>query len=503
MIESPLGTIVIAGGGTAGWMAAAALSQVVDTSATSIVLVESEEIGTVGVGEATIPPIKSFNAMLGIDENEMLSATQGSFKLGIEFAGWGAAGESYIHPFGTYGREVGGIKFHQLWLKLRSEGLTAPYGDFCLSAMAASGGKFDRPSADPHSPLSLIDYAFHFDARLYAAFLRALAEGNGVTRVEGKIGDVEQRAEDGFIAALALTDGRRVEGDFFLDCTGFRSLLLGQALGSRFIDWSQWLPCDRAVAMPSARLADMPPLTRATAHHCGWQWRIPLQHRTGNGLVYSSRLVSDDEAAHLLRNNIEGEAFADPLFIGFTPGRRESAWIKNCVGLGLAGGFLEPLESTSIHLVQSGLSKLISLFPDARHAANERAEYNRLNALQWDYIRDFIILHYKVNRRGDSELWRQCAAMDVPETLDRKLGLFAGSGRMFRYDDELFTDPNWSAVMIGQGLIPERYDPLADALDPAALQKLAKDITGLFRHIVPQMPTHAQYLARHCPGKPM
>ncbi len=500
MTIAPLRNIVIAGGGTAGWMAAAALARVLSNSTTKITLVESEEIGIVGVGEATIPPIKRFNAMLGIDEFDFLRHTQGTYKLGIEFVDWGREGERYIHPFGVYGSEIDGVKFHQVWLRLRAQGLNIAYEDLCLSIVAARNHRFTPPNPDPRSPLSTLDYAFHFDAGLYARYLRRYAEAHGVERREGQITRVTQRADDGFITALVMADGTEISGDFFVDCTGFRGLLIEETLHSGYEDWSHWLRCNSAVAVPSARTTPLLPYTRSTARAGGWQWRIPLQHRTGNGYVFCNDAVSDDEASATLLANLDGEALAAPRFLRFTTGRRKKAWVKNCVALGLASGFLEPLESTSIHLVQSGLSKLIALLPDSSHAAHERDEYNRLTALQWEYIRDFIILHYILNARRGSAFWERCAAMDIPATLRRKIDLFAGSGRMFRYDDELFTDANWSAVMLGQGLVPARLDPLAANHNVDHMIGLLTQMRDVFRQSAQQMPTHEGYIAQHCQG---
>lgn len=503
MTRDPIRNIVIAGGGTAGWMAAAALSRLQANGVTRVTLVESEEIGIVGVGEATIPPIKTFNAMLGIDEDEFVAATQGSFKLGIEFVGWEREGASYIHPFAAFGHDIDGVKFHQIWLKMRAKGIPVPLSDLSLCISAAKHGRFDRPSGDPRSVLSQLDYAFHFDASLYAKFLRSYAEERGVVRQEGKIGAVALHPQTGFIEALELEDGRRIEGDLFIDCTGFRGLLIEEALKSGYEDWSQWLPCNRAVAVPCARTDPLLPYTRSTARAAGWQWRIPLQHRTGNGYVYCSEFVSDDEAAATLLAHLDGEALGDPRLLRFTTGIRKQPWVKNCVALGLASGFMEPLESTSIHLVQIGISKLLALFPDRSFPSHERDEYNRLTAIQWAQIRDFLILHYKQTARDGSPFWRHCQAMAIPETLARKMALFQSTGRLFRYDDELFTDASWTAVMVGQGMMPDRHDPLADALDDAEVHDMVGRMADAFQRAARAMPTHAEFIARHCAGRPM
>jgi tryptophan 7-halogenase len=498
MISDTIRNIVIVGGGTAGWMAAAALARLQHNGITKVTLIESDEIGIVGVGEATIPPIKTFNAMLGLDENEFLANTQGSFKLGIEFDGWWRAGERYLHPFGTYGSDIEGVKFHQLWLMLRSKGMTNPIGDFNLCEVASRGSRFDRPSANPRDVRSMLDYAYHFDAGLYAKFLRRYAETRHVVRREGKIVEVKQRADNGYIEAVMLADSSRIEGDLFIDCSGFTGLLIEQTLHTGYEDWSHWLPCNRAVAVPSARTEPLLPYTRSTARDAGWQWRIPLQHRTGNGHVYCSQFISDDEAAAILLANLDGEAMGDPRQLRFQTGRRKQAWNKNVVSLGLASGFMEPLESTSIHLVQSGISKLLSLFPTCQFANHERDEYNRLTQIEWEHIRDFLILHYHENERGGSDFWKHCATMEIPETLKRKIALFKGAGRLFRYNDELFTDSNWTAVMVGQGLLPDCHDPLADALDMQQTGQMLGRMTDVFHKAASAMPTHGAYIERHC-----
>jgi tryptophan 7-halogenase len=500
MNDGPIRNIVIVGGGTAGWMAAAALARLQDNGATKIILIESEDIGTVGVGEATIPPIKTFNAMLGIDEMDFVAKTQGSFKLGIEFDGWHQPGQAYLHPFAHYGSDINAIKFHQIWLMLRSKGMTNPIGDFNMCEVMSRGSRFDRPSTDPRNVSSLSDYAYHFDAGLYANYLRNHAETRGVKRLEGKIIRAEQRPEDGFIDAVILESGTRIEGDLFIDCSGFRGLLIEETLQTGYEDWSHWLPCDRAMAVPSTRTEPLLPYTRSTARQAGWQWRIPLQHRTGNGYVYCSDYISDDEAAATLLANLDGEALGDPRPLRFTTGRRKLAWNKNVVALGLASGFMEPLESTSIHLVQEGISKLLALFPDRSFAAHERDEYNRITATQWEQIRDFLILHYTANDRSGLPFWERCKAMTIPENLQQKIDLFAGTGRLFRYQDELFAESNWTAVLIGQGIIPKKNDPLADAMDVQQLGQMLGRMTQLFHQAAGAMPSHAAFIDRHCKG---
>ena len=495
---TPVETLVIVGGGTAGWMAAAAASRFLDDGRRKIVLVESEEIGTVGVGEATIPPILNFNAKLGIAEPDFVRATQATFKLGIEFANWGNVGERYMHPFGSIGRDFEGVAFHQIWSKFGAKAGVGPIADFSMACVAAKAGKFAPTASDPRSPLSQLGYAYHFDAGLYARFLRGYAEDNGVIRHEGRIESVEQDGESGFVTAVVLSDGRRIAGDLFVDCSGFRSLLLGQTLGVAYHDWSQWLPCDSALAVPSQRSEPLLPYTRATAHGAGWQWRIPLQHRTGNGHVYCSAFMDDGEAERLLLAHLDGAPLGQPRKIGFTAGVRDRLWEKNVIALGLSGGFIEPLESTSIHLIQTGISKLLWLFPDKRCTSTERDEYNRLMREQFDYIRDFIVLHYKATARGDTPFWRQMRDMPIPDSLARKIDLFREKGRILRYDHDLFDIPSWVAVMLGQGIVPLGHDAVADALDDerviAALRTLARHYTEQAQ----RMPAHADYIARFC-----
>ncbi|HEY0044149.1 MAG TPA: tryptophan halogenase family protein [Allosphingosinicella sp.] len=490
--------VVIVGGGTAGWMAAAAFSRFLGNGYTRIELIESDEIGIVGVGEATIPPIKTFNGMLGINENDFVRETQGTFKLGIDFQNWGQIGERYFHPFGAYGQEAHGVDFHQLWLRQRQRGAVPDISEWSMSAMAAMRGRFARPGPEARQPLTGLFYAFHFDAALYARFLRAFAEQNGVVRTEGKITGVEQRADDGFIEAVTLSDGRRVEGELFIDCSGFRGLLIEETLKTGYEDWTHWLPCDRALAVPTANVGPPDPYTRSTARHAGWQWRIPLQHRTGNGLVYSSAHLSDDQAAQLLLSNLEGAPLADPRPLRFTTGMRRQSWNKNVVALGLSSGFIEPLESTSIHLVQAGIARLMSLFPDRRFDPLERDEYNRSMRDQTEDVRDFIILHYHATRRDDSEFWNMCRTMTVPDTLAHKMALFKAKGRSFREGYELFGVASWVAVMIGQGVIPEGYDPIADALDEDKIWVAAEQMRASIAATAENMPPQAAFIDRCC-----
>lgn len=495
----PIRDVVIVGGGTAGWMAAAALSRLRGNGVTRVTLVESEEIGTVGVGEATIPTIRQFNALLGLDENDFVAKTQASFKLGIEFDGWTRPGHRYLHPFGSFGFDMEAVKFHQFWLKLQSQGQASSIEDYNLCAVMSHKGKFTRPVADPSSVLSQVTYAFHFDAGLYATYLRRYAEAHGVTRVEGKVAHVPLRATDGFIEAVVLADGRRIDGDLFIDCSGFRGLLIEGALQTGYEDWSHWLPCDRALAVPSANAGPPKPYTRAIARAAGWQWRIPLQHRTGNGYVYCSQDISDQAAADTLLSNLEGQALADPRPLRFVTGRRARMWNRNCVALGLASGFLEPLESTSIHLVQAGISKLLALFPDRGFNPVDIDAYNRLSRMQIEQVRDFIILHYKANDRPEP-FWRRAAAMDIPDSLATKVDLFRSRGRLFRFEDELFSENSWIAVLLGQGIKPDRWDPMADTLDPALVKHNFDRLRTVFARAADAMPSHGDFIARTCPA---
>jgi tryptophan 7-halogenase len=490
--------IAIVGGGTAGWMTAAALAKVLGRDYATITLVESDAIGTVGVGEATIPQINIFNRMLGIDENDFVRRTKGSFKLGIQFVDWTRKGHSYFHPFGKFGVDMEGVSFHAYWLRLRQMGLASDIGDYALMAKAAADGKFMRPVDAGNSPLSQIAYAFHFDAGLYALFLRDHAEARGVVRHEGKVINVVQRSTNGFVEAVELEDGTRVEADLFIDCSGFHGLLIEQTLKAGYDDWSNWLPCNRAVAVPCAGGEDLPPFTRSTAREAGWQWRIPLQHRVGNGYVYCSDHISDDEAAAKLLANLGGEALADPRFIEFTTGKRRKYWDKNVVAIGLASGFMEPLESTSIWMIQSGISRLLANFPDMNFAAVDRDRYNRVLTTETEEIRDFLVLHYKATERDDTPFWDYCRNMPIPERLDEKIRIFENSGRTFRENEELFNDTSWFAVMAGQGLKPRTYDPVANLMNLDLTKARLAEIKSAVAASADYMPKHRDFIAANC-----
>ena len=483
-----IGRVVILGGGTAGWMTAAALARTFGPRL-SITLLESDEIGTVGVGEATIPTIHWFNELVGLDEAAFLRATGATFKLGIEFVDWARPGQRYFHPFGQYGIPLSGVAFHHRWLKGQAEGLALPLSDFSLAHRLALEGRFARPVNDARSILSTLGYAYHFDASLYARHLRHLAEANGVTRVEGRLEQVERDPETGFVTALGTWRGDRIEGELFIDCSGFRALLIEGVMQAGYDDWSHWLPCDRAIAVPSARVAATTPYTRATARPAGWQWRIPLQHRTGNGYVYASRFVSDDEAAATLLGNLDGEALAEPRFLRFTAGKRRRAWIGNVVAIGLSSGFLEPLESTSIHLIQSGIAKLLTLFPDRDCDPAFARRFDTLFAADMDNIKDFLILHYHAQDRQDP-VWQHCRHMELPETLVEREAHYRRSGRVMVGSDELFREASWLAVLNGQGVLAENYNPLADTLDSAANRAQLEQVAALIARAAATLPLH-------------
>jgi tryptophan halogenase len=496
--ERDLRRIVIVGGGTAGWMAAAAISQALKGRPCEIELVESEEIGIIGVGEATIPPIVGFNQALQIDEFEFIKATQATFKLGIQFVDWARIGHRYFHPFGPYDVDLGGVPLHQLWLRGRRLGDSSAIEEYSMACAAAYRNRFDRPRPDPRSALSTYTYAYHFDAGLYAAFLRRYAEQRGVQRTEGKVVDVRLRAEDGFIDSVALEDGRQVSGDMFIDCSGFRGLFIEQALKTGYEDWTHWLPCDRAVAVPCESAGELTPYTRSTAHAAGWQWRIPLQHRIGNGYVYCSRFIEEEEATATLLANLDGAPLAAPRHLRFVTGRRRKFWNRNCLALGLAAGFMEPLESTSIHLIQTGIAKFLGKLPDRDMDAAVMEEYNRSTQSEFERIRDFLILHYHATERRDSPLWRYCAEMGVPDTLTRKTAHFRRDGHFLSEPGDLFQDNNWLAIYIGQLVWPDGYDAKADERDPHELTQQLKALRGLFAAAAGSMSTHRQFIDRYC-----
>lgn len=490
--------IVIVGGGTAGWMTAAALAKFLLPKHYSITLVESESIGTVGVGEATVPHIRYFNEVLGIDENEFMKKTNATYKLGIEFSNWGKLGDTYIHPFGVYGSALNDVSFHHYWLRAHLQGEASVIGDYAAGVMAAYAEKFSYPHADSRSLLSKYSYAFHIDASLYAQLLRNYSETRGVKRIEGKITKVDQHSDNGTITAITLESGARISGNFFIDCSGFRGLLINETLQTPFEDWSHWLPCDRAVAVPSARVGAPLPYTKATAREAGWQWRIPLQSRTGNGHVYASQYVSDDEAASGLLANLEGEPLANLNFLRFKTGRRQQSWNKNCVAIGLSSGFLEPLESTSIYLIQLAIMKLIEFFPSENLELGVASEFNRDLLMEYERVRDFLILHYHATTRDDSPFWNYCRTMSIPESLAYKMQLFREQGHVERYKRGMFLEPSWVAVYLGQGVLPRQYHPLVNKLDDNQLRQFMHGIRSSLVDQVSAMPSHSDSIARYC-----
>jgi tryptophan halogenase len=491
--------VVIVGGGTAGWMAAAALTKLLPSHCT-VHLIESEAIGIVGVGEATLPHIRGFNDSLGIDEAEFMAATRATFKLGIDFVNWGRIGDRYIHPFGAYGRDQSEVGFHQYWLRLLHEGApVAELEQYSMACMMARLNRFALPAADPDDIAGTFNYAYQFDATRFAPFLRAIAERLGCKRTEGRIVDVELEGESGNVEAVRLTDGRRIAGDLFIDCSGFVSLLLGKTLGEPWEDWSKWLPADRAVAMPCRTETAVTPYTSAIAMKDGWRWRIPLQHRTGNGYVYSSAFLSDEDATVALTGAVEGEPIADPRVLRFRAGRRARSWVRNCVGVGLSSGFLEPLESTSIYLIQAAITALVELFPERAIADSDRDEFNRVIDLEYDRIRDFLILHYHATERSDSPFWDYVRTMEIPDSLAEKLELFRRRGRVVKYREGVFFEASWIAVYLGQRVIPVGHDMRADVPPSAALQRGMEALRQKVEAIALAMPEHRQMITDYCP----
>lgn len=497
MSEKRIKKLVIVGGGTAGWMSASLLVKLLGTHM-DITVVESPDIGTIGVGEATIPPIQLFNNVLGINEDEFLKATQGTFKLGIQFENWGAVGDKYMHAFGPIGRQIGLTGFHHYWLRAKAAGHSSDLWDFSFNQQAAKADRFSRMKQIPNSPLEGLGRAFHFDAGLYAKYLRAGSTAAGVKHIEGFITKVQLDPETGFIRSLDLKDGTRLEGDFFLDCSGQRALLIGDALGVGYEDWGHWLPSNHAVAVQSENGLRLRPYTQSIAHKAGWQWRIPLQHRTGNGHVFSSDHMSVDEATATLMDNLEGAPITEPRAFPFKTGKRKKLWHKNCVAIGLSSGFMEPLESTSIHLIQTGVVRLAQMFPSSGFTAAAVNEFNTQVGFEYERVRDFIILHYHANRRTDSRFWTRCREMDVPEGLAHKINLFAETGAIFRENNELFAEDAWLQVLLGQGIMPKTYSPLADQLTDAQLNEYLANLRHIIGTNVPKLPGHADFIAHNC-----
>jgi tryptophan halogenase len=487
--------VVVVGGGTAGWMSAALLRRVLGETV-DIELVESEQIGIVGVGEATIPPIQHVNAVLGLDEAEFLRETSSTIKLAIRFENWRVQGEQYYHTFGAPGRSQAFCHFHHFWTRARQAGDPTSLWDYDLNYLCCDAGKFAKLQVK--DPMWEMQYAYHFDASLYGAFLRRYSEKRGVKRTEGLIEQVRLNGESGHVEALVLQGGQVIEGDFFIDCSGIRGLLIHQKLNTGYEDWEHWLPCDRAMAVPSERFDETLPFTRSIAHSAGWQWRIPLQHRNGNGLVYSSKHYSDDEAADILMNNLESEPLGDPKIIRYRTGRTRRQWNRNVVAVGLSSGFLEPLESTSIYLIQSAVVRLLHLFPHDGVTAALADEYNRQSQIEYETIRDFIIMHYYLNERDDSDFWRDTRNMDVPERLKRKIELFRANGTLVQDQHDIFLESSWLQVMLGQGVMPRDYHPIADSLTDAQLQDKLANTLRLKKEPLEKIPPHDRFLEMFC-----
>lgn len=483
--------IVIAGGGTAGWLAAATLAHQMG-EVLDITLVESAEIGTVGVGEATIPPMKAFHRLLRIDEQAFMKATHATFKLGIRFENWKSIGDSYIHSFGFTGKDTLITEFIHFWLRGKELGVAKEYPDYCPEHRAAVLNRFST-RCEPK-----LNHAFHLDAGLYAKFLRKIAEARGAKAIEGKIAQVEQDPHSGNITQLLLESGQKIPGDLFIDCTGFRGLLIEQTLRTGYEDWTHWLPCNSAVAVQTESTGPAVPYTRAIAHHAGWRWRIPLQHRVGNGLVFSNQYMSEDEAVGKLLNDIEGKTLTEPRIIRFVTGKRKKSWNKNCVAIGLASGFLEPLESTSIHMIMTALVRILRLLPDRNFTPTIIEEYNKQASSEMDHIRDFIILHYKVTERDDSPFWQYCRNMDIPEDLAHRLRLFKETGKIFQVEGELFRLNSWTQVMLGQGLIPEQYHPMVRAMKPNDLAAFLRGLHEQVVKLVDPLPAHSDFVREYC-----
>ena len=501
MSDDQIRNIVIVGGGTAGWMAASTLARLLPKGKATIRLIESEEIGIIGVGEATVPLMQIFNGMLGIDERDFVCKTEGTFKLGIEFRDWGDIGNVHFHGFGDYGEFIDGIAPHHYWMKLRELGDPTPLADHSFPTVLARKLRF-APSVTSGGEAAHYKYAFHFDASLYARYLRAYAEGLGVIRREGRIVDTVLRGEDGFVEAVVTADGERIDGDLFIDCSGFNGLLIEQALHTGYEDWSHWLPCDRAVAVPCEHGGAFTPYTIATAREAGWQWRIPLQHRIGNGYVYSSAYLDDARATETLLANLDGAPLAEPRILKFTGGHRRKFWNKNVVALGLAAGFMEPLESTSILLIQTGIARLVEMFPSRDFDPVLADEYNRMNTNEFERIRDFIILHYCLTRRDDSDFWRYCASVELPESLQRKIDVFLARGIIPLYGEESFLEPSWVAIFVGQNVLPRRYDPMVDRIDLDRLRAGMRHRCETIARMADALPLHAQFVERVCAARP-
>ena len=502
-MAKPIKNVVIVGGGTAGWMAAASLAKFAQVKDLSVCLIESSQIATVGVGEATVPNIVTFNRNLGIDEQELIKATQATFKLGIQFEDWYQPGTRFFHPFADYGLNIDQLEFHQYINRLTAQGKPHNIEDYCFASVMAKKGNFAQPHPNPPSPLADYSYAYHFDASLYAKYLQQFSGKLGVQHIDAKISHANVHQANGFIRSVSLQDGREISGDLFIDCSGFQGLLIEQTLGTGYENWSQWLFCDSAVTAQTQRNEVINPYTRSIAREAGWQWHIPLQHRTGNGYIYSSRFQSDDDAQQLFLAHLEGQLVNEPRKLNFTPGRRKQIWHKNCFALGLASGFLEPLESTSISLIQTAIAKLLSFFPDSEFNPADIVEVNRLHNREMENIRDFLILHYTLSQRRDSEFWRQCQTMSIPESLAHKIALYDSRGHVALYDNESFQTASWLSMYYGFNRQARRYDPRADRVDLQVLEQKLAQMRANLDGIASQTMGHQQFIKLHCQAAPL
>jgi len=497
MTDNRIQSIVILGGGTAGWMAAAALAKRFNPQLTRITLIESADIGTIGVGEATVPFIKEFLSSLDIDERDFMQHTQATYKLAIEFDGWKKAGASFLHPFSGYGAAISKIPFHHFWIKMMAQQQAEPLDTYCLASQIARHHKFALPKPSNNSDTSAFNYAFHFDAGLFAKYLSKLAQALGVVRIEGRVEQVMQHPDSGFIEALQLTNGETISGDFFIDCSGFRGLLIEQTLKTGYETWAQWLPCDTAVALPSSNSDALAPYTRSLACGAGWQWRIPLQHRTGNGYVYASSYISDADALTELQRNLEGDALAEPHLIKFTTGMRKQTWNKNVFSLGLASGFMEPLESTSIYMIQSGINTLIDYFPGKHWHASVMDEVNNTLRIRQEKLRDFLILHYKLNGREGEAFWDDCRHMKIPDSLAAQIELYQQSAQVSLGNLDFFRTSSWLAMFAGLDFMPEHYHPFVDNFDTQEVARELRNIASSIRSAVMPLPSHREFITRN------
>lgn len=502
-MAKPISSVVIVGGGTAGWMAAISLARMARAEPLHITLIESSRIGTVGVGEATIPGIVHFNHQVGLEEIAFIKATQASFKLGIQFENWYQQDSRFFHPFSDFGLPIDQVAFHHYLNRLALAGYPVNFEDYSFASALARQDKFAQPHPQPSSPLADFNYAYHFDASLYAAYLKKHAMAAGVKHLDAEISQVVLHPTSGFIDQLVLDNGETLNAELFIDCSGFRSLLLGEALGVGYQSWQQWLLCDAAQAVQTVRTGPILPYTRSIAMDAGWQWRIPLQHRMGNGHIYASAFCSDESARQTLLDTVEGEVLNSPRKLSFTPGRRDVIWHKNCFALGLASGFLEPLESTSISLVQTAIAKLQAFFPDQDFAPAAIAEVNRLHNTELENIRDFLILHYKLTDRRDSEFWRYCAAMQVPDSLQHKMDLYRERGHLVQYDQESFKGASWLAMYNGYRFQAQGYDPRAGQVPLDLMQQRLTQLKQSIQQAAGSAVSHQDFISKHCAVAPL